>query len=243
MDNEEAKFILKAYRPNGADAGNAVFCKALEQARRDPELNAWFEREQARDKAVAAKLKAVPIPAGLRDSILAGGKTTVRDRAWWRQPMVLAMAASLAVLLSVAAVAWQFNARRTDWSQLTATLIEDAARTERHGSHGRTASDFVALLSLVTTKLSTPMPIDLARLKIDGCRSLTVAGHEIFEVCFQRNGADFHLYVMALPRARDLPSGPQFVAQKGIHSVLWTDPYHLYVMASAKDETALRALL
>jgi len=242
MDNEEAKFILKAYRPNGADAGNDVFCSALEQARRDPALHAWFEREQARDKALAAKLKAVAVPIGLRESILAGAKMSHRERAWWRHPLVYAMAASLALLLAVSGVWWSVRAR-TDWSQVTSLLIADAARVDRHGSHGTSASDFVALLSLVTTKLSTPMPVDLKRLKADGCRVFTVAGHEVLEVCFNRNGGDFHLYVMARPGARDLPDGPRFVAQRGIHTVMWTDPYHLYVMASTKDEAALKAVL
>ena len=242
MDNQEAKFILKAYRPGGADAGDAVFCGALAQAARDPALHDWFEREQARDKAVAAKLKAVPIPAGLRASILAGGKMSAARRSWWQQPTWLALAASLAILLSTA-VAWQLRGSRTDWHQLTAQILDDAAHGERHGSHGLAAKNLVALISQPTTKLSTPLPIDLSRLKTDGCRTLSVAGHEVMEVCFERNGSEFHLYVMARPASRDVPSGPRFSAQNGMHSVMWTDAQHLYVMASAKDESALRALL
>jgi hypothetical protein len=242
MDNQEAKFILKAYRPGGADAGNAVFCAALAQAQRDPELRAWFEREQARDKAVATKLKAVPIPAGLRESILAGGKMSTAHRSWWQQPTWLALAASVAILVSVA-VTWQFRTVRLDLNQLTAQILDDAAHGERHGSHGQTASQLVTLLSQPTTKLGAPFPLDLGRLKADGCRTLTVAGREVMEVCFERNGGEYHLYVMTRPSSRGLPKDPQFAAQNGIHSVMWTGDHHLYVMASAKDEQALRALL
>jgi len=242
MDNQEAKFILKAYRPGGADAGNAVFCGALAQAARDPALHDWFEREQACDKAVAAKLKSVPIPAGLRASILAGGKMSAARRSWWQQPTWLALAASLAILLSTA-LAWQLRGPRTDWHQLTAQILDDAAHGERHGSHGLAAKNLVALISEPTTKLGSPLPVDLSRLKTDGCRTLSVAGHEVMEVCFERDGGEFHLYVMARPASRDLPSGPRFEAQNGMHSVMWTDAQHLYVMASAKDESALRALL
>ena len=240
MDNQEAKFILKAYRPGGADAGNAVFCGALAQAARDPALHAWFEREQACDKAVAAKLKSVPIPAGLRASILAGGKMSAARRSWWQQPTWVALAASLAILLSTA-LAWQLRGPRTDWNQLTAQILDDAAHGERHGSHGLAAKNLVALISQPTTKLSSPLPVDLSRLKTDGCRTLSVAGHEVMEVCFERNGDEFHLYVMARPASRDLPSGPRFDAQNGMYSVMWTDAQHLYVMASAKEESALRA--
>lgn len=74
MNNEEAKFILQGYRPNGADAGDATFCAAVEQAKRDPALGEWFARQQSFDTAVGAKLAQVAPPSGLRAAILAGGK-------------------------------------------------------------------------------------------------------------------------------------------------------------------------
>ena len=89
-------------------------------------------------------------------------------RSWWQQPTWLALAASIAILLSTA-VAWQLRGSRTDWHQLTAQILDDAAHGERHGSHGLAAKNLVALISQPTTKLSTPLPIDLSRLKTDGC--------------------------------------------------------------------------
>ena len=38
MTNERAKFVLGAYRPNGADAKDPTFAEALEQAKHDPNL-------------------------------------------------------------------------------------------------------------------------------------------------------------------------------------------------------------
>ncbi|MBC8040705.1 MAG: hypothetical protein H7Y06_09195, partial [Opitutaceae bacterium] len=72
MNTNEAKFILRARRPDGRDDADPRFQEALEQARRDPALAAWMAREQAFDEAVAARLRAVEPPAGLRDAILAG---------------------------------------------------------------------------------------------------------------------------------------------------------------------------
>jgi len=43
MDSGEAKFILSAYRPEGQDASDPRFAEALEQVRRDPILQRWFE--------------------------------------------------------------------------------------------------------------------------------------------------------------------------------------------------------
>lgn len=242
MNNNEAKFILQAYRPGGADAGDAQFCAALQQAQHDPELRTWFEREQRRDKVVAAKIKSVAVPAGLREAILAGGKVSTARRGWRPPASWLAIAATVAVLLAIASV-WRFNTVRTDWAAVVTQLSADTARIDAHGSSGETANQLVALVSNPATRLSSPLPIDLGRLKKDGCRTLSVAGHEIMEICFARNGGEFHLYVMKRPRSRDLPPGPQFARHGAINSVLWTDANHLYVMATTKSEAALKALL
>ena len=109
MNNAEAKFILQGYRPNGADAGDAAFCAAVEQAQKDPALGEWFARQQAFDAAVSAKLAQVAAPADLRAAILAGGRVSASGatrRAWWNQPVWLAAAAGVAVLLATGLVLW-----------------------------------------------------------------------------------------------------------------------------------------
>jgi hypothetical protein len=101
MTNQEAKFTLGAYRAGGQDAGDPVFAEALEQAKRDPALGAWLAREQAHDAIVAAKLREVAPPAGLRAAILAGAQASSTRRVRWKQPVWLAAAAAVALLLAV----------------------------------------------------------------------------------------------------------------------------------------------
>ena len=87
MNNSEAKFILNAYRPGGRDADDATFGAALAQARNDPALGAWLVREQAHGAAVAAKLRVVAPPAGLREAILTGARRDApggSNRHGWR---------------------------------------------------------------------------------------------------------------------------------------------------------------
>ena len=109
MNNEEAKFILRGYRPNGADAGDAAFASALEQATNDPALGGWFARQQAFDAAVSAKLGEMQPPADLRAAILAGGKVSdtgqPSSRPWVR-PAWMAAAAGLAVMLAAGLALW-----------------------------------------------------------------------------------------------------------------------------------------
>lgn len=69
MDNEQAKFILQSFRPDGADAKDPDFAEALALAAEDRELGEWLTIERARDSAFASALTDLPIPKDLRDAI------------------------------------------------------------------------------------------------------------------------------------------------------------------------------
>ncbi|HEY8961152.1 MAG TPA: hypothetical protein VIM57_03040 [Luteolibacter sp.] len=72
MDKEHARFVLRCFRPDGADAGEIDFTTALELAAADRELGEWLARERADDAAFARALASAPVPEGLRDEILTG---------------------------------------------------------------------------------------------------------------------------------------------------------------------------
>lgn len=72
MDKEEARFILRCFRPDGADAENPDFAEALAWAAKDRELGEWLVRERARDAGFATALNAIAIPPILREEILVG---------------------------------------------------------------------------------------------------------------------------------------------------------------------------
>jgi len=59
MDKEEARFILRCFRPDGADAENPDFAEALAWAAKDRELGEWLARERARDADFASALSSV----------------------------------------------------------------------------------------------------------------------------------------------------------------------------------------
>ncbi|WP_193215081.1 hypothetical protein [Luteolibacter marinus] len=72
MDREEARFILRCFRPDGADAENPDFAEALAWAAKDRELGAWLAHERSSDAEFAKALNSVGIPVELRDEILTG---------------------------------------------------------------------------------------------------------------------------------------------------------------------------
>lgn len=71
MDNEQARFLLRSFRPDGADAGSQEFAEALKLAAENRELGEWLAQERAEDAAFAQALNEVPIPDSLRDEIFA----------------------------------------------------------------------------------------------------------------------------------------------------------------------------
>ncbi len=242
MNNEEAKFILQGYRPNGADAGDAAFRAALEQVQRDPALREWFARQQAFDAAVSAQLNAVPAPAGLREAILAGGRVTAPDRAqvsWWRSPVWLAAAASVAVILATTLALWPKQAAAD--TALADYVMTDAAHADHHGGHG--TDSLQAMLGDPANRLSRGLPISFTALRKDGCRTVTYEGREVLEVCFNRGGVWFHAYIGRRADFPALASAPAFLDKEGVSVASWADETHVYLVASKAGRAALQRLL
>lgn len=72
MDKEQARFILRSFRPDGADANDPAFSEALHLAASDRELGEWLARERARDAGFSQALARIEIPDTLREEILFG---------------------------------------------------------------------------------------------------------------------------------------------------------------------------
>jgi hypothetical protein len=70
MDNETARFILRSFRPDGADANDPDFAEALKLAVENRELGEWLASERAFDAGFSDSLNSVSLPADLREDIL-----------------------------------------------------------------------------------------------------------------------------------------------------------------------------
>jgi hypothetical protein len=70
MDKEQARFILRSFRPDGADVNDADFAEALALATENRELGEWLAQERAFDGAFADALATVALPETLREDIL-----------------------------------------------------------------------------------------------------------------------------------------------------------------------------
>ena len=247
MNNTEAKFVLGAYRPSGRDTTDPAMAAALAQAKTDPALGEWFAREQAHAAAVGAKLREIVPPAELRDAILAGGRASggapVTPRVWWLRPSWLAAAA--AIMLGVGAALWWPVHNASNAGDLVAFATADTERHFTHGGHGAANDALQATLSEPARKLGAGLPVNFATLRDSGCRTLTVGGHDVLEVCFKRDGQWFHCYVA---RRADFPAlaraaAPQIVQRGKMAVASRSDAAHVYVVASPAATAAMQRLL
>lgn len=245
MNNEEAKFILQGYRPGGADAGDATFAAAIEQAKNDPILGGWFARQQAFDAIISAKLAQVTPPAGLRAAILAGGRASVvteAHRAWWHHPVWMGTAASVALLLAVGLALWPKQASAfDDFAYADARL----SATHGHESHGAESNALRLLLGEPTTRLGQKLPVNFATLHDTGCRHVSYRGLNVLEICFNRDGEWFHCYIGRGVDFPDMAAGttPVIVDKGGGAVAYWTDGEHVIVVVSKVGRQSLEALL
>lgn len=243
MTNQEAKFLLSAYRPDGSDAADPFFSAALEQARADPELAGWFSREQAFDAALAGKLAGIAPPPGLRESILTGARASQPRRALWLRPLLLA-AASIAIVLGISMGVRTRRVPATE-SDLAASALSDLA--DDRADHDPN----VPSLAAVEAELSShPLPIyrnltmDRERLRQDHCRALSIAGHDVFEICFKHGDTWYHLYVARIGDfSPSAPVGtPTFVDRNSFSAAAWTDGQATYALVTDAGGAALRRM-
>lgn len=243
MDNQEAQFILRAYRANGADANDPAFSQALEQARRDPALARWLAQEQAFDNAVSRKLRSISLPSGLRENILAGAKASRRPaRSWYNSPSLYALAACLVVAAALAFLMPKVRADR-ERAEFAKLVMNDAMHEQQHTARSPEAAEPLrSYVSNTSNRLAaSALPVEREKMENLGCRTLTLGGREVAEVCFARAGYVFHLYIT--PRMKDLDTQPKFFNHDGASAAGWSDATNTYLVATTSGVDALRQIL
>ncbi|MEO5720301.1 MAG: hypothetical protein ABIR71_02380 [Chthoniobacterales bacterium] len=245
MNNDEAKFILSAYRPAGDDAGDPRFGEAIAQAERDPELSAWFQAERRFDSEMSAALETVPLPAALRATILAGGKIS-RPHVWSGRRTILALAASLLLLAALAGVWWprapQLDFWQRDALALVPKLGTKAMRFDLENEDGAVLRNWLEQREAPAPGV---IPVALQKMPALGCKTIRTQGQEVSILCFQlSSGKLIHLVVTEQGTLRHPPTNkPRFVDAEGWKTASWSAHGRAYMLATKASESELRATL
>lgn len=246
MNNQEAKLVLQGYRPNGPDAADPFFAEALEQVRRDPELQKWFNEETVLNSRIQTRLQvAIPVPPNLKSELLALQKT-VRPTPWWLQPMQLAAVAL--ILASLGAILLLIPQRRT--TQLASfrdTMARRSLQTQEHvvfESHDIASIQQWLRSKNMDSHFDLPATLQAGTGTAQGCRVVDWNGHQATMLCFIVNGEHMDLFVMdstGLPNFTGNGT-PQFASADGLMTAMWTRNGKVYLL-TGKNETVLQKIL
>ena len=70
MDKEQAKFVLRSFRPDGSDVNDKDFSDVVSLAMEDRELGEWLAEERAFDAAFGDALRAAEVDVDRIDLVL-----------------------------------------------------------------------------------------------------------------------------------------------------------------------------
>jgi hypothetical protein len=254
---DEIRLHLAARRPGGQDDADPAIAEAVAKTVADPQLAAWAEAEKRSDAALAAKLRQVQPPTGLRDTILAGAR--VSRRRWWHWFNAKAwrgfrnsemLAAAAIVILLGAALTWNYlrgTKPENDWQAFAATQvagIESASISLGKVVHSM--PEIHAWLAAQTCPTPGQLPESVRKLKIFGCSKLSWRGEPMSIVCFNLGGGrEVHLVTVS---RRNLPSSPPvgspvFASVQGYTTASWSEGDRAMMLIGKVDESELRKLM
>ena len=244
MNNQEARLILSAYRPDGHDSADPRFQEALAQAQRDPELAAWFARECRIDAALGGKVReqAQP-PPHLKAAILAATRMA-RPAPWFQRPVWITSAAALLVGALILVVLFLPKSGGAEFAALQRDMAEFLGSKEFRLEH-MTPSANEAQRWLADRRVDFVMPARLESQPTMGCRVIDWQGHKVSLICFKLDGGEtVHLFTLDRSALRDAPAAePQFSVAGRYAVAGWTGGDKVYLVATSRGESVLKKIL
>ena len=239
MNSFDAKRILIACRPGTEDMRDSAVLAALEQARRDPELQQWWEQHQAFQQTMRENFRAAPVPRALRDRILARAK--IVEVPWWRGPVAWSAAAAIAILITFFAARPQRpgeNSFQTFRSRMVGNVLRqyvmsietnDMAPIRQHLATNNAPADYV-------------LPQNLARLPVMGAGVMSWQDRRVSMVCLD-SGAQGTLFLFVVDGSwvKSSPRQREYAAVNSLITASWTEGGKAYLLAGTGERAWLQS--
>ncbi|PYJ02166.1 MAG: hypothetical protein DMF00_02460 [Verrucomicrobia bacterium] len=244
MTKEEAKKILAAIRPGDQDRLESAFAEALQEAEKDAELARWFAEEQEFDLAVAAHLKSIPVPFGLKTRILANMPPRNGSKSQWVVALTAAAAAALfllAQLISVSRGSAQHSGLLSDYEQEMMSFVKLSPPLEMESLKIKPIEQWIAERKAPLADI----PPGIAAVETMGCRVLSFRGSPVTLICFCHGQTVAHLLMIDRAVLPGLKPGkpPVLTSQDGWTTATWADQRYVCMLAVHDGPTAVRRYL
>lgn len=244
MDSQEAKEILRLYRPGGIDDRDPEFMEALAAIESDPELKRWFQNHLAFQIGFRDQLRCIEVPADLKDQILA---QTVRPQTivWWRIPAWIAAAAAVFAILALIPTWFQPTDAKT-FSAFQGRMVRTALREYRVDLLSEDLNKIKQFLADHQGSSDYVLPKRLASSRGHGCAVLRWQDQSVSMICFQEaEQNDLYLFVTERSTLRDAPSStiPILGKVNKLTTATWVRGNNVYLLAADRDESSLKKYL
>jgi hypothetical protein len=252
MSRKEAQEVLLLYRPGFTDPDDEPMQQALELAKGDPELGAWFEQHCQFQRKMAAAFKEIRVPEGFKEQIMSERKSHLSPAK--RRVVVLASCAS--ILLAGFVIVSQLNLFRGRDSDTFANLRERMAGEVQRVNYPKMdlVTNSLPAVELYLEKQGHPnisIPQDLARATTTGCAVFPWHGRSVSMICFNSGKTspadlpDLFLFVLDRSSVESGPANavPEVKQVKGLFTASWTSGDKVYLLGGFGDEAFLRKYL
>ena len=243
MDSQQAKRILTLYRPGCVDDADPQVAEALAQAQRDPELGRWLEQDRAIEEAIQRKFRDIPVPAGLKQRIVAD-RTAISPLAWWRQPAWLAATAAVVILL-IAGGFWYRSQGGDDFASYRKQMVRFVAKPYKLDFRANDLAQIQRTVAGMGWPSDYVVPKPLQTVALEGGCALKWRDHKVTLICWSYY-YNYWLFVVERAAIPDSPADgapPQFKQFSKITTASWTAGDKVYIVAAIGDEQLVRTLL
>jgi hypothetical protein len=251
VNSQHAREILALFRPGTADAADPDFAEALEQVRRDPELNRWFDEHCRLYTAIRTKFKRTPVPEGLKEQILA--ERRVHLPGFWRRPKALAASALVLTALVISVTLWWPPREDTGFPAYQVRMTRFAMRDYGMPVETNNLAVIQAYLSTNGAPTGYTLPGGLSHATPTGCALPTWRGSPVAMFCFKSGKplppggtSDIFLFVADRRSVGDAPSNLTITSLDNANPVTmaaWTSGDKVYLLAGLGDEAFLKQYL
>jgi anti-sigma factor RsiW len=235
----EAKRFLLAYRPGTSDADDAQVAEALAESRRDPRLQEWAIQNAVFQQGMRRTLRGMPVPADLRERILARNK--VLTLPWWQRPYLLAAAAAIALLLGVGWMLLQSAASRP-FETFRDRMVRAVLRQYTMDIVTNDMAEVRKFLSARNAPSDYALPAGLAKLPVSGAGVLSWQDRRVTMVCLDSpNQGTLFLFVVDRSSVAGAPGVAQeFDQVSRLMTVSWSEGDRTYVLAGNGSRETLQ---
>jgi hypothetical protein len=257
MNRDDAKTILLLYRPGTADAADPQMIEALALVKQDADLARWFEEHCARQEALRAKFRQIPVPAGLKEQIISEQAALTRMTAR-RRDIVVATLAMVAIVVSLFAIAQFWFSRGGNMKNYnTLANYQNQMIYFATGGYGmdyptNDLTQIRAYLAKNRAPADYTLPTSLEKTAATGCAIESWGKAKVAMICFRtgkplppNEPGDLWLFVVDRAAVKGAPTStsPRFTQINRIITATWTQGDKLYLLGTEGDKQTIQKYL